>query len=217
MTNEQVSRGVSRGRARVLGVAGVVLLTAGILVALGWPQIKRAMYEPGDRDEWQQPDRVVASLGLEGGERMADLGSGGGYFTFRFARAVGPEGTIYAVDVDADMNELVLADARDQGLANVAAVLAAADDPRLPEPVDWLFTSNTYHHLDDRPAYFSRVREKYLLPGGRVAILDFTPEAADHSTPRDVIVEEMQSAGYTLTNDHQWLERQWLGIFTPVQ
>ena len=184
MPNEQASRGVPRRRTRVLGAVALLLVAAGILVATNLPELKRAMYEPGDRDGWQQPERVILSLGLSGGERIADLGSGGGYFSFRFARAVGPKGVVYAVDVDAGMNDLVLADALEQGLMNVVTVLAADDDPRLPEPVDWLFTSNTYHHLDDRPAYYTRVRESYLRPGGRVAILDFSPDVTEHSTAR---------------------------------
>jgi len=45
-----------------------------------------------DRDEWQQPERVVADLALAPARKVADLGAGGGYFTFRLARAVGPMG-----------------------------------------------------------------------------------------------------------------------------
>ncbi len=217
MSDEQASRGAARKWTRVLGIAGAVTVIALTLVTLGWSQLKRAMYEPGDRDEWQQPERVLQSLELARGECIADLGSGGGYFTFRFARAVAADGIVYAVDVDADMNDLVLADAQEQGLENVSTVLAAFDDPRLPEPVDWLFTSNTYHHLDDRTAYFSRVREKYLRPGGRIAIIEYKPEATDHSTARNTIVKEMEAAGFTLSADHDWLERQWFGVFTPKQ
>ena len=115
------------------------------------------------------------------------------------------------------MNELVLTDARRAGLMNVATVEAADDDPRLPEPVDWVFTSNTYHHLGDRTAYFERVKELYLRPGGRVAVIDYRPDAAPgHATDRDTIVREMEAAGFTLTGDHDWLERQWFGVFTPA-
>ena len=193
----------------------VALLASGVLG--GCAQLRRSMYEPANRDAWQQPERVLATLALAEGQRVADIGSGGGYFTFRFAKAVGERGQVYAVDVDESMNALVLTDARRAGLMNVATVEAAEDDPRLPEGVDWVFTSNTYHHLSDRTAYFRLVRERYLRPGGRVAIVEFRPEATgEHATDRDLIITEMQVAGFELSGDHDWLERQWFGVFTPL-
>ncbi|MDP8957777.1 MAG: hypothetical protein M3N51_00920, partial [Actinomycetota bacterium] len=65
--------------------------------------LKRFGYSGLRRDRWQQPERVVAELGLQPGDRVADLGAGGGYFTFRLARAVGPSGVVYAVDTDRDV------------------------------------------------------------------------------------------------------------------
>src|SRR5215218_8079306 len=77
---------------------------------------KRFAYSGFGRDRWQQPDRVVAELGLGPGDRVADLGAGGGYFTFRLARAVGPSGVVYAVDTDRDMPAALAARAVKQGL-----------------------------------------------------------------------------------------------------
>jgi cyclopropane fatty-acyl-phospholipid synthase-like methyltransferase len=156
---------------------------------------------------------VVEALTLAPGQRVADLGAGGGYFTFRLAAAVGAGGRVYAADVDQSMTDYLQDEAKDRGVTNVSAVLSAPDDPRLPEPVDLLFTCNTYHHLEDRVAYFTRVREKYLRPGGRVAVIDFRPEAFDHATARDVIVDELQRAGFALQTEHDWLERQSFLVF----
>lgn len=215
MQEEQASKARPSRRTRVLAIGLGVLVVVAALLFFNLPELKRSLYEPGDRDSWQQPERVVDTLKLGAGQKIADLGSGGGYFAFRFARMVGETGVVYAADVDAGMNALVLDEAAEFGLDNVATVLAALDDPRLPEPVDWLFTSNTYHHLDDRVAYFTKVRESYLLPGGRVAIIDFKPEVTSHATDRVVIVEEMSAAGFELSSDYPWLERQWFGVFTP--
>src|SRR6186713_997161 len=49
------------------------------------------------RDAWQMPDRVIAALGLESGETVADIGAGTGYFTVRIAKSVVPT-KVYAVD-----------------------------------------------------------------------------------------------------------------------
>src|SRR5512145_1384901 len=187
----------SRPTPRPHLTASAVLLGLALLAA-GCGAAKRLAYEGFGRDEWQQPERVVADLGLASGAKVADLGSGGGYFSLRLARAVGPGGRVYAADVDAGMNEHVADEAAEQGLANVATVLAATDDPKLPERVDLVFTCNTYHHLENRAAYFRAVRERYLAPGGRIAIIEFRPEKFSHSTARETIDEELTAAGFRL-------------------
>jgi len=203
-----MSRRPDRSRAAALAVVACALLAAGC------GALRRCAYEGIGRDDWQQPERVVADLALAPGARVADLGAGGGYFTFRLARAVGPGGLVYAVDVDEGMNEHVAKEAAAQGLANVRTVLAAPDDPRLPEPVDLLFTSNTYHHIDERTAYFRAVRDRYLAPGGRVAIVEYRPGTGSHSTARDDVESELEAAGFRLVKSFDYLERQHFLVFS---
>jgi predicted methyltransferase len=184
-----------------------------VLLASGCTLAKRLAYEQFGRDEWQQPDRVVADLGLAQGAQVADLGSGGGYFTFRLARAVGPSGRVYATDVDEGLNDYVAEESAEQGLTNVTTVLAAPGDPRLPEPVDLVFTCNTYHHLENRAPYFRALRETQLAPGGRVAIVEYKPEVTRHSTARETIEQEMTAAGFRLVKSFDYLERQHFLVF----
>lgn len=188
------------------------------LSACGW--LKRLAYEGGGRDAWQQPARVVEALDLAPGDVVADLGAGGGYFTFRLARAVAPQGRVYAIDIDPDMIDYLDQRIREDGIANVETVRAEPDDPKLPEGgVDLVFTCNTYHHLRDRPAYFARVRAG-LRPGGRVAILDLRPGGLfqrifPHATEADTIESEMRSAGYRVAARPDFLERQSFLVFEP--
>ena len=196
-------------RSRALGL----LCAAAVLFASGCGAAKRCAYEGIGRDEWQQPERVIADLALAPGARVADLGAGGGYFTFRLARAVGPDGHVYAVDIDEEMNAFVAKQAAKEGLANVSTVLAGPDDARLPEPVDLLFTSNTYHHLANRSAYFRGVRERQLAPGGRVAIVEYRPDVTSHSTARETIESELAAAGFRLVKSFDYLERQHFLVF----
>ncbi len=181
---------------------------------------KRCAYEGfGRRDGWQQPARVVEVLELAPGARVADLGAGGGYFTFRLADAVGPEGIVYAVDVDEGMIDHLAESADERGYANVVPLLAASDDPGLPDgAIDLVFSANTYHHLDQRPAYFGRLRAD-LAPGGRVAILDYDRPGLlrSHFSEKDTIVAEMQQAGYALVADHDFVDRQSFLLFAPTQ
>jgi cyclopropane fatty-acyl-phospholipid synthase-like methyltransferase len=191
-------------------------VAAALLLALlpsGCTLAKRIAYEPLGRDEWQQADRVVADLALAPGSAVADLGSGGGYFTFRLARAVGPGGRVFAADVDEGLLEYVAEESAERGLANVTPVLAAPSDPRLPERVDLVFTCNTYHHLENRVAYFRALRETYLAPGGRVAIVEFRPDVTGHSTSRETIEAELSAAGFRLLKTFDYLARQHFLVF----
>ena len=167
--------------------------------------IKRTLYEGFGRDRWQHADEVVGALGLGSGARVADLGAGGGYFTFRLADAVGPTGRVYAVDVDEDLQAYVATEARSRGATNIETVHGDATDPRLPAPVDLLFSSDAYHHLANRTAYFAAAR-RYLRPGGRAAIIDHVPQGffagwLGHGTAAEVIRREMEEAGFRLARD----------------
>lgn len=207
--------GFSRGHSRTPGLA----LVAGLVFLASCTALKRYAYEGFGRDGWQKPDEVVAALALRAGDRVADLGSGGGYFTLRFSRAVGPAGKVHAVEVDRDMLEDFAERAKRDGYQNIEPILARYDDPLLPEPgVDLIFTSNVYHHIEDRVKYFANAA-RYLRPGGRVAIVDFdgrhwTASFFGHYTPVEVVKKEMQEAGYRLEREFDFLDRQAFLVYS---
>lgn len=189
------------------------------LVCVGCNALKRTAYEGFDRNEWQHPEEVIRSLGLQAGGKVADLGSGSGYFTVRLASAVGSTGKVYAVDVDREMNDYVAQRAQEEGYNNIEVILAEYDDPLLPESgVDLIFTCNTYHHLENRVQYFTNAR-KYLRPNGRVAIVDFNGEGwfqkiFGHWTASEVIQKEMEEAGYVLQREFTFLPKQFFLVFS---
>jgi arsenite methyltransferase len=195
------------------------LILVFVLLA-GCAKLKQWAYEGLNREDWQQPERVIQSLELQAGDHVADLGSGSGYFTFPLARAVGPGGKVYAVDIDNEMNNLITDRVQKMGAANVQVVLAEPNDPKLPTTgVDLILTVNTYHHIEDRVAYFANLR-KYLRPNGRVAVIDFDRRAWfqglwSHYTPAEFIRREMEQAGYTLQRDFNFLDRQSFQVFIP--
>ena len=183
-------------------------------------RVRRWLYAGGTRqDRLRDPDSVVAALGVSPGTRVADLGPGAGHFTIRLARAVEPDGVLYAADASRSTLDDIQRGATDRGLTTLRTVHVARDRLELPEPVDLLFVSATYHHLPDQVAYFADAR-RFLRAGGRVAILESRGEGvlarwmAWHATPPSRIRDQMAEAGYTLVDTHDIVTGYWFGIFT---
>jgi SAM-dependent methyltransferase len=177
----------------------------------------RAFDDPA-RDAWQKPQEVIQALAPAPDALVADIGSGTGYFAVRLARAV-PRGHVYGADIEPDMVKYLAERSRREGLANLTAVQAAASEPRLPRAVDLVLLVNTYHHIAERPAYFARLRQS-LRPAGRVAIIDFLPDAPAGPPrrariPAASVKEEMERAGYGLVTEHTFLPNQYFLVFAP--
>jgi ubiquinone/menaquinone biosynthesis C-methylase UbiE len=221
-------------RALPLLAAFVALLLVPILV---WAQHGDHQRRPSDikeylehldsssRDADQKPSQVVDALGLKPGMAVADLGSGSGYFTRRFVEAVTDSGTVYAVDVEPEMLAYVKNSLEHTHAPYHAEfILARPDDPKLPTgSVDLIFVCNVFHHLENRPVYFERLKSA-LKPGGRIAIVDFYHDERSgnvgfpkhHLVPRETTIAEMTKAGYRLLREHGFLSRQYFLEFVPA-
>lgn len=170
------------------------------------------------RDAWQKPKQVVERLDVQPGARVADLGAGGGYFTWYLAAAVGPQGKVYAVEIDDTALAIIEKEMKSRGVRNVLPIRAESGDAKLPEPVDLVFSCDTYHHMQDRIAYFQSLA-RYLKPDGKVAILDFHAEGffsglLGHGTTKQEVRREMESAGYRLAAEYDFIDRQHFQIFS---
>lgn len=182
-----------------------------------------ARFESAERDAWQKPDALVAALELKPGMVVSDVGAGTGYFARRFAEVVGPQGTVFAADLEPNMVVYLRDRADQESQANLIPVLASRDDPRLPDGVsDLIFFCNTWHHITDRVAYAQRLR-KDLAAGGRVVIVDFLPgdlpvgPPPEHKMSAAEATAEFEQAGYRLAASLDLLPYQYVLIFTPVQ
>lgn len=169
------------------------------------------------RDVWQKPQGVVEKLSIAPGSRVADLGAGTGYFTWHLAKAVGARGTVYAVDINGAALDMIFKEMVARGTPNVRPVHADLDHPRLPEPVDLVFTCDVYHLMNDRVTYFRSLAPS-LKSGGRVAILDAHPRGVwsglfGDRIGKDVVRREMEAAGYRLVTDHDIIDSQHFQIF----
>ena len=175
-----------------------------------------ALMEDEQRVTGLQVERVVEILKIRPNTKIADIGAGSGLFTRPLARRVGQKGVVYAVEIRQDLVDYLQGRAREQKLDNVRAVLAAEDDPRLPEPVDLMVIIDTLHHIRNQPAYLRNL-SRYLRPGGRIAIIDFKKVwPANHEELR-YTVEDLQgwmrSAVFEHVESHDFLENNFFTIY----
>ena len=178
------------------------------------------------RDGWQHAERVVDTLAIRRGDRVAEIGAGSGYWLPWLSEAVGPEGRVYLVEVESDLVarlEKVVADGK---YTNVEVILGDYDDPRLPDGgIDLAMTCLTYHHIEDRVAYFRRLQQD-LRADGRVAHLDDRPDAPapiswfqskGHWSEPAEISREMTEAGYAAIASFDFLPSQSYQTFENIQ
>jgi ubiquinone/menaquinone biosynthesis C-methylase UbiE len=159
-------------------------------------------------DDWikvlESPERlaglkipeVVASVKLAPGHVIADLGAGSGPFEVPFAKAVGPTGKVYAVDIDRNFFPHIEAKTKAEGVSNVITVLGGFADPKLPaSDVDVAFLHDVLHHIDDRATYLKNV-SKYLKPTARIVVIEFNPGQSPHKDQPALIVSKEQAASW---------------------
>jgi predicted methyltransferase len=181
--------------------------------------IQDRLFKGGYRaDRLRDPDAVIAALDVKPGDRVADLGPGYGHFTLRLARAVAPDGVCYAVDASQRTLDDLARDADERGITNLRPVLTSRARLDLPEPVDLLFVSATYHHLR-RPVRYFREARALIRPDGRVAIVEsrLAGIAAEwmnpHGSKPDRLLSQMERAGYELAESHDIVRGHFFGVF----
>lgn len=163
-------------------------------------QLIAAFEDPG-RDKWQMPEKVIGHMQPLAGKRIIDIGAGSGYFTNRFLQ---------------EKAQVVAADVDDKFLAHLEKRFPKEkhptlnfhkieyDDPRMEQAsFDYAFTSNTYHHIENRVEYLKKVKEG-LKPGGKLVVLDFKTDPQDKEigpplhmrVPVKKAEEEIRAAGF---------------------
>ena len=177
------------------------------------------LLEPPDREAWQKPDQVMDALHVADGTTAADLGAGGGWFTIRLARRVGPNGRVYAVDVQRLMKEAIERRVQREGLGNVETILGDEKDPGLPKnSVDAVLIVDAFHEMAD-PVVLLRNVARALKQHGRIGIIYFRegeggpgPDPQDR-VPPSVVIAQANTAGLKLVEQHKFLPYQYFLIF----
>lgn len=162
-----------------------------------------------------QVDKVIETLKLKSDRKIADIGSGSGLFTRPLAKKAG-KGVVYAVDIDQKLLDHVAKTSADEKLSNVKTILAAEDDPKLPEPVDLIVIIDTMHHIANQPTYVKTLK-KYLRKDGRIAIIDFSKTWPAGHEKMIYKLEDldgwMKAAGYKQVETYDFLDNNFFVVY----
>ncbi|MBU0753496.1 MAG: class I SAM-dependent methyltransferase [Planctomycetes bacterium] len=183
-----------------------------------------AMLERDERAEFQKPDQVMEALALKPGEKVADIGAGSGYFTVPVAKAVGPGGRVWALDISQEMLDYLENRLLVEELENVELKKVLKDDPLLPAGAcNTILMIDTIHYVQNRAAYAKKLRDG-LAPGGRLVIIDYIPKSMeerpwgphpDQQISRETLDAEMAAAGLKPVKVHDFLTEQYFVEYAP--
>jgi ubiquinone/menaquinone biosynthesis C-methylase UbiE len=126
---------------------------------------------------------LIQTLEIRAGSTVGEIGAGDGEITFAIARAVGESGRVYSNELNKTRLTAIGTSAEARGLHNVTLIEGRENEANLPDQCcDAIFMRNVYHHFGDPPAMNASLL-KSLKPGGRLAVLDFTPPPGGEAEP----------------------------------
>jgi ubiquinone/menaquinone biosynthesis C-methylase UbiE len=176
-----------------------------------------------EREQQEDPERLVDALHLRPGDVVADVGAGVGYHAWRLSKRVGPRGKVYATDLQPEMLKLLREAMVQRGAGNVVAVQATADSTGLPEAsVDVALLVDVYHEAQDPLAFLGQLR-RALKPTCRLVLVEFraedpaVPIRAEHKMTAEQVIAELAAGGYRLTERNESLPWQHLLVFVPAR
>jgi len=162
---------------------------------------------------------LLEALAIEKGQTICDLGCGNGFYTLELARRVGPDGIVYAVDIQPEMLRMLARQAATEGLTNIRPTLGTFVDPRLPKgEVDVVLCVDVYHEFSHPEEMLARIRES-LAADGRLVLAEFrgedpaVPIKPLHKMTKAQVKAELEPAGFELAREFDRLPWQHLLFF----
>jgi ubiquinone/menaquinone biosynthesis C-methylase UbiE len=172
-----------------------------------------------EREQEEQPTKLLDALKLKPGDVVADIGAGSGYLTFRMAPRVGPKGKVFAEDIQPEMLDLIRQRMKSRGVSNVRPILGTLTDPKLPpNSTDLILLVDVYHEFS-HPWEMTQAMAKGLKPGGRIAFVEYRREDPDvpiklvHKMSEKQIRKEMAVQPLRWVETLETLPRQHIFIF----
>lgn len=172
-----------------------------------------------EREQTEMPDRLLDALQIKPGMTVADVGAGIGYFSWRIAGRVGPEGRVLAVEIQPEMLERLGAEMRKRDIRNVRSILGTPVDPNLPaRSVDLALMVDVYHEFRHPEAMISRIRQS-LKDDGRMVLVEYrgedpaVPIRPEHKMTVKQVLLEILPMGFRLQSRLDFLPWQHVFIF----
>jgi len=165
-----------------------------------FPPLSLGVLEGPDRVQWNKPDLIMDALNIADGSVVADLGAGGGWFTVRLARRVGPKGLVYAEDIQTEMIEAIKRRMQRENLTNVHVVLGTTRDSHLPYGLDAVVINGAYNEMED-PVALLKDAAASLKPQGRIGVVEYTAGAGgpgpdpDQRVSPETVIKGATAAG----------------------
>jgi SAM-dependent methyltransferase len=180
-----------------------------------FPPAELGTLEGPDRELYTKPDQIMDVLGIADGSVVGEVGAGGGWFTVRLARRVGPQGLVYAEDIQEAMIDSIERRMQREGLTNVRTVLGTAVDARLPDgALDAVLIVESYYEFE----LLSNLKDS-LKPNGRIAIVDYRKDGfgpgplMEDRVDESVVIEKAEAAGLRLVSRETFLPYEYMLVF----
>lgn len=184
------------------------------------------------REQWQKVDEILAAMDVRPGTTVADVGAGDGFFTSRLARAVGPEGRVFAVDIDDGALGRLRKRLEAEGLRNVYIIKGTPTDPRLPDRgLDAALIVNAYHEMPQHQLMLLALRQA-LKPAGRLVMVEPISDASrgrsrpeqehDHQIAPEFALADARAAGFLIVGlqdpfTSRGRDLEWLLALRPAE
>ena len=171
------------------------------------------------RDNWQQPQRVLDSLGVKEGMVIGEVGAGDGYFTYHLARRVGNNGLVYANDIDDDELNKIRNKVKKDSITNIITILGESTETNFPDStMEMIIMVYVFHHLDEPVDFFKNLK-RTLKTGAPIVILERDPDKysgwSGHFYPKQKVISIIEKTGYRLQKIYTFLSRDNIYVVYP--
>lgn len=177
------------------------------------------------REEWEKTSKMLDSLNIQPGYTIADIGSGPGYYTFKFSKLVGPQGKVLAVDTVENHLNYIKGVSEKYGVNNIELVNNTTDNAKLPpEQMDLIYMCSLYHiiystSLEPVKDRFVESMKQALKKEGRLIIVD-NGIVEDQTLPyhgpyiaKELIISQLKYYGFRLIDQYAFIPQRYVLVF----